>query len=171
MNNKTEHNNSNIKYAYFASGCFWGTEYWFSKAKGVIEVLSGYTGGNKSNPTYEEVCTGLTGHLEGVSVKYLSNETSYDELVKLFFETHNYSQENGQGVDIGSQYLSAIFYETDDEKTTALKYINILKNNGERVATNLIPFTKFWVAESYHQKHFDKLGLTLPCHSHNKILW
>jgi len=171
MENKIDNDSKKIKSAYFASGCFWGTEYWFSKANGVLEVLSGYTGGDKDNPTYKEVCTGLTGHLEGVCVKYLSEEITYDELIKLFFETHNYSQENGQGPDIGSQYLSAIFYETDDEKNTAEKYIDILKNKGENVATALRKFTKFWVAESYHQNYYNKKGMTLPCHSHNKILW
>ena len=106
----------NTKYAYFSSGCFWGTEYWFEKSKGVLSVVSGYAGGHKVNPTYYEVCTGLTGHLETVRVAYDPEKTTYEELVKLFFETHDFTQKNGQGPDIGTQYLSAIFYQTQEEK-------------------------------------------------------
>lgn len=171
MENKIVNDSEKIKSAYFASGCFWGTEYWFKKANGVLEVISGYTGGHKDNPTYKEVSTSFTGHLEAVCVKYLSEEITYDELIKLFFETHNYSQENGQGPDIGSQYLSAIFYETDDEKNTAEKHINILKNKGKNVATTLRKFTKFWIAESYHQNYYNKKGTPPSCHFYNKISW
>lgn len=171
MENKIDNNSQNIKYAYFASGCFWGPEYCFKQVNGVLEVSSGYTGGHKDSPTYKEVCSGLTGHLEAVRIKYLSEEVRYDELVKLFFETHKYSQENGQGPDIGSQYLSAIFYETDDDKNTAEKYINILKSKGNNVATTLRKLTKFWVAEDYHQNYYGKKGTTPSCHSYNKISW
>lgn len=164
-----DNKSDDIKYAYFASGCFWGTEYWFRKAKGVLHTSSGYTGGSKENPTYKEVCNGATEHLEAVSIEYNSKETGYDDLVKLFFETHNYSQANGQGPDIGAQYLSAIFYETDEEKETAEKYINILKSKGHDVATSLKKLTVFWVAEDYHQNYYNKKNIKPPCHAYNKI--
>ncbi len=168
-NTKSNIDNSNLKYAYFASGCFWGTEYWFEKSDGIKSVVSGYAGGNKDNPTYQEVSTGRTGHLETVKVEYDPYIISYDELVKLFFETHNYSQSNGQGPDIGSQYLSAIFYLTDDEKSIANKYITILKSMNKKVATTVMPFINFWEAEEYHQDYYKKNNSTPYCHFYKKI--
>jgi len=99
-----------IKKAYFASGCFWGTEYYFMKASGVAHTAVGFMGGHVNNPTYEQVCQKNTGHLEVTEVTYDVTKTSYDDLVKLFFETHDFTQTNGQGPDIGPQYLSCIFY-------------------------------------------------------------
>lgn len=159
----------NAKYAYFSSGCFWGTEYWFEKSNGVFEAVSGYAGGHKENPTYREVCTGLTGHLETVRVGYNPDKISYEDLVKLFFETHNFTQTNGQGPDIGSQYLSAIFYQNDEEKNIAQKYIDTLISKGYKVATTLRPFKNFYEAEGYHQDYYENKGSTPYCHIYKKI--
>ncbi len=160
---------SNLKSAYFASGCFWGTEYWFEKADGVADVVSGYAGGDIENPTYQDVSTGRTGHLEAVRVDYDPSIISYEDLVKLFFETHDYSQENGQGPDIGPQYLSAIFYNDESEKETANKYVDILQSRGEKVATMLKPFTNFYDAEDYHQDYYTRKNSTPYCHVYKKI--
>ena len=116
--------------AWFASGCFWGTEYHFNKAKGVIETTVGFMGGHLDSPSYRQVCTGETGHLETTEVVFDPQQTSYEELVKLFFETHDFTQLDGQGPDIGSQYLSAIFYANDEQKAIAEKYIGILTEKG-----------------------------------------
>lgn len=157
------------KTAYFASGCFWGTEYYFQKAKGVVHTSVGFMGGHVDSPTYEEVCTGKTGHLELTEVEYNINETSYEDLIKLFFETHDFTQTNGQGPDIGSQYLSCIFYSDDTEKAIAQKYIDILSTKGYKVATMLKPSTTFWKAEDYHQQYYENKGTTPYCHIYKEI--
>ena len=159
----------NVKYAYFSSGCFWGTEYWFEKSKGVISVVSGYAGGHKANPTYREVCIGLTGHLETVRVCYDPEKTTYEELVKLFFETHDFTQKNGQGPDIGSQYLSAIFYQNEEEKEIAEKYIKMLRDRNYDVATTLREYKNFYEAEDYHQDYYAKKGSMPYCHFYTKL--
>ncbi|WP_300367642.1 peptide-methionine (S)-S-oxide reductase MsrA [Brachyspira sp.] len=174
-NNKDNNMNNNIpipenvKYAYFSSGCFWGTEYWFEKSKGVASVVSGYAGGHKVNPTYQEVCTGLTGHLETVRVAYDPEKTTYEELVKLFFETHDFTQKNGQGPDIGSQYLSAIFYQNDEEKQIAEEYVNKLREKKYDVATTIREYKNFYEAEDYHQDYYAKKGAIPYCHFYTKI--
>lgn len=161
--------NTNIKKAYFASGCFWGTEYYFMKAPGVVHTAVGFMGGHVDNPTYEQVCRKNTGHLETTEVEYDITMTDYENLVKLFFETHNFTQTNGQGPDIGPQYLSCIFYTSDEEKTIAEKYIKILTDKGYKVATMLKPATKFWKAEDYHQQYYEHKGTTPYCHVYKKI--
>lgn len=162
---KDEH----IEKAYFASGCFWGTEYFFMKAPGVIQTTVGYMGGDTKNPTYEEVSTGKTGHLEATEVVYDSSKITYGDLVRLFFETHDFTQVDGQGPDIGSQYLSAIFYNDEENKAIAEKYKNLLKEKGYRVATKLKPAVKFWKAEDYHQQYYEHKGSTPYCHVYTKI--
>ncbi|WP_297277284.1 peptide-methionine (S)-S-oxide reductase MsrA [uncultured Brachyspira sp.] len=159
----------NAKYAYFSSGCFWGTEYWFEKSKGVFSVVSGYAGGHKANPTYQEVCTGLTGHLETVKVGYDPKKTTYEELVKLFFETHDFTQKNGQGPDIGSQYLSAIFYQNEEEKEIAEKYVAMLRERNYDVATTIREYKNFYEAEDYHQNYYAKKGAMPYCHFYTKL--
>lgn len=160
--------NSNIKSAIFASGCFWGTEYMFQQLNGVISTKVGYTGGNIKNPTYEMICYENTGHAEAVEIEYNSNIISYEELVKYFFETHDQSQINRQGPDIGEQYRSEIFYTTLDEKKTALSIIEQLKSKGFKVATKVTEAKKFYKAEDYHQNYYNNKG-TLPyCHSYIK---
>ena len=131
---------------YFASGCFWGTEYYFMQARGVIETSVGYMGGHKENPTYEEVCTGKTGHLEVTEVVFDPKVVTYGDMVRLFYETHDFTQTDGQGPDIGSQYLSAIFYRDEEHKAIAEKYTNLLTEKGYDVATTLRPEAKFWKA-------------------------
>ena len=159
----------NIHKAYFASGCFWGTEYWFMKAEGVKATAVGFMGGTVNNPTYLQVKTGTTGHLECVEVEYDITKTSYENLVKLFFETHDFTQTDGQGPDIGSQYFSCIFYTNEEEKETAGTYIRYLEEKGYRVATQLQPASAFWIAEDYHQQYYEHKGTQPYCHSYRKI--
>ncbi len=155
--------------AYFASGCFWGTEYHFMKAKGVKETTVGYMGGFTSNPTYKEVCTGRTGHVETTQVVFDSNITSYEDLLKLYYETHDFEQVGGQGPDIGDQYQSVIFYINEDQKKLAEKYIKILQDKGYAPATELRPAPEFWPAEDYHQEYYSKKNGTPYCHIYRKI--
>jgi len=162
-------NNKNIRKAYFASGCFWGTEYWFMKATGVKSTAVGFMGGQVDNPTYQQVCTGTTGHLECVEVEYDASKTSYENLVTLFFETHDFTQTNGQGPDIGSQYLSCIFYTNETEKTVVENCIQRLGRMGYRVATQVRPASTFWIAEDYHQQYYEHKGTQPHCHSYKKI--
>jgi peptide methionine sulfoxide reductase msrA/msrB len=158
-----------LEKAYFASGCFWGTEYHFMKAKGVSETTVGYMGGKTTNPTYREVCTGETGHVETTEVVFDPTKTSYDEMVKLFFETHDFTQVGGQGPDIGDQYRSVIFYISEEQKQIAKKHIDILTSKGYKVATELETAPKFWAAEDYHQEYYDKKHGSPYCHIYRKI--
>ena len=157
------------KKAIFASGCFWGTEYYMSKAKGVISAVSGYTGGHVENPTYEQVSTGKTGHVEAVEVYYNADITDYKTLAKLFFETHDPTQQNGQGPDIGSQYKSKLFYSDEEEKNIAEKLISVLREKNINVATTIEKVEAFYPAEDYHQKHYDKTGGSPYCHIYRKL--
>lgn len=155
--------------AWFASGCFWGTDYYLKKADGVIATQVGYTGGTVQNPSYKQVCNGTTGHYECVQVVFDPNIISYEELTKLFFETHNPEQTNGQGPDIGPQYRSAIFYASDAQKQTAQQLITILTQKGLKIATALKPATHFWPAEDYHQDYYAKTGGSPYCHIYRKL--
>jgi peptide methionine sulfoxide reductase msrA/msrB len=155
--------------AIFASGCFWGTEYHLQKAPGVISTTVGYTGGHVDNPTYQQVCTDKTGHAEAVEVIYDPSKTTYEKLAKLFFETHNFTQVNRQGPDIGTQYRSAIFYLSEEQKETATKLVDILKKKGYDVQTEITPADKFWPAEKYHQDYYKKAGKTPYCDFYRKI--
>lgn len=161
--------NKNMKTVYFASGCFWGTEYFFMKANGVKHTAVGFMGGHTEHPSYKEVCEGTTGHLEVTEVEYDATKTGYDDLVKLFFETHDFTQTNGQGPDIGEQYLSCIFYSTSDEKAIAEKRMEELTSKGYKVATMLKPASKFWKAEDYHQQYYEHKGTRPYCHAYKKI--
>lgn len=161
--------NKDIHKAYFASGCFWGTEYYFMKGKGVKHTAVGFMGGHVDNPTYKQVCEKNTGHLETTEIEYNVKETSYEDLVQLFFETHDFTQVNGQGPDIGPQYLSCIFYSSDEEKEIAQKYIDILTGKGYKVATMLKPVSTFWKAEEYHQQYYEHKGDTPYCHVYRKL--
>ncbi len=154
--------------AIFASGCFWGTEFHLQKVDGVISTTVGYIGGSKDNPTYKEVCTGNTGHAEATEVVYDPSKVSYEELAKLFFETHDPSQINRQGPDIGTQYRSGIFYLNNKQKQDAEKLIGILKNNGLNVVTEVTKASTFWKAEDYHQDYYDIKGSTPYCHIYTK---
>ena len=149
--------------ATFAAGCFWHVEEIFSKTNGITSTAVGYTGGNKENPTYEDVCTDLTGHAEAVQVEYDPEKISYSELVKIFFENHNPTTLNRQGPDVGTQYRSGIFYHDDDQKNTASDMIEKLnplakEKFGTDIVTKVLPASKFYMAEEYHQKYFQKMG-------------
>jgi peptide methionine sulfoxide reductase msrA/msrB len=154
--------------AIFASGCFWGTEYYFQKARGVLQTTVGYTGGHTNNPTYKEVCSGTTGHAEAVEVIFDPSKISYEELTKLFFESHDPTQVNRQGPDIGEQYRSEIFYLDDHQKETAQEVIDILKSKGYKVATRLTKASRFWKGEDYHQDYYQKKNGTPYCHIYTK---
>lgn len=160
----------NIKSAYFAGGCFWGVEYFFENYKGVKAAISGYMGGHLNNPSYKEVCRGFSGHLEVVRVDYDVSEVSFEELAKLFFEIHDPTQVNGQGPDIGPQYLSAIFYNDEEEKNIAKHLIKELEKKGYLVATKLISTlnTPFFEAEDYHQDYYFVHNKQPYCHNYTK---
>ena len=152
------------KKAYFAGGCFWGVEYFFEHMEGVVSAVSGYMGGSKEYPSYREVCSGNTGHLETVEISYDPQKISYEALVKYFFEIHDPTQTDGQGPDLGEQYLSAVFYSTEEEKKTAEKLIALLEAKGFSVTTRLIPAKQFWKAEDYHQNYYEQKKGIPYCH-------
>lgn len=155
--------------AVFAGGCFWGVEYYFSNLPGIYKVTSGYMGGTSDNPTYEMVCDGNTGHAEVVEVFFNPDSVSYEKLLKIFFEIHDFTQVNRQGPDVGEQYRSAVFYFSETQKKTAEQVIYLLKEKSYNVATQLNPAGVFWEAESYHQKYYERKGGRPYCHVHRKI--
>lgn len=150
--------------AYFAGGCFWGTEYYLQKQPGVIGTTVGYMGGTTKNPTYSQVSHENTGHAETVEVEYDPAVTDYEALARLFFDIHDPTQLNRQGPDVGYQYRSAIFYTDDNQKEVAEKLINILKDKGYKVVTRLVKADTFWPAELYHQDYYAENGHTPYCH-------
>lgn len=154
--------------AIFASGCFWGTQYFFEQADGVILTQAGYAGGKTENPTYPEVCTGRTGHVEAVEVLYDPEKTNFETLAKLYFETHNPEQHGGQGPDIGPQYESVIFFHNKKERDIAEQLIEYLKSTGLKPATRLEPAGIFWPAEQYHQHYYQRKKSTPYCHIYTK---
>lgn len=158
----------NTERAVFASGCFWGVEYQLQKLDGIISTSVGYTGGHIPNPTYEQVCTGRTGHAEAVEVVFDPTKVSYETIARLYFETHDPTQVDGQGPDIGTQYRSEIFYLSDEQKVTAEKLITLLQKKGLAVVTDLSPATTFYDAEDYHQDYYVKKGGTPYCHTYTK---
>ncbi len=157
-----------LSYAYFAGGCFWGVEYYLQKLDGVKEVISGFMGGHVKNPSYYEVVRSDTGHLETVEVIYDKNKISYEELAKTFFEIHDPTQTNGQGPDIGKQYLSAIFITSEEERKIVTKLIGKLEVNGYKVATKIIEKSEFYPADESHQNYYNKKGSRPYCHGYVK---
>jgi len=147
--------NQNLKKAYFASGCFWCTEPIFESVKGVKESISGYSGGDTKNPTYEQINTGKTGHAETVEIYYDSNVVDFATLIDVYFASQEVSQINGQGPDLGSQYRSIIFYQNDEEKAIIEQKIDLLNKKiaPQKVAAEVKKFEKFWKAENYHQDY------------------
>jgi len=146
--------------AMFGAGCFWGVEYNFSKIKGVNEVISGYSGGKTPNPTYEMVCSNNTEHAEVVLIDFNENEVTYEELLSAFWKKHDPTTLNRQGPDVGTQYRSAIFYYDDRQKEMAEKSLNQLQGKlNQKIVTEITKAQKFWKAEEYHQKYFEKHGL------------
>lgn len=154
--------------AIFAGGCFWGVEYHMQKIPGVISVESGYTGGTVDNPTYEQVCSGKTGHAEAVEITYDPAKVDYETLARLFLEIHDPTQVNRQGPDIGEQYRSEIFVVDEKQREVAQKLLDILKGNGMDIATKITPAGKFWKAENYHQDYYTKTGKAPYCHAYTK---
>jgi len=158
----------NLGRVVFAAGCFWGVEYHFQREPGVIQTAVGYTGGRTEKPTYEAVCSKTTGHAEAVEVVFDNRKTNYETLARLFFEIHDPTQVNRQGPDVGDQYRSAIFYVNDEQKKVAEELIAALKKKSLKVATQVVPFRKFWPAEEYHQDYYDKTGKQPYCHIRTK---
>ncbi len=154
--------------AIFAGGCFWGVEYYMQKNKGVISVESGYIGGHKDNPTYQEVCSGTTGHYEAVEVVFDPQKTNFEELARLFFEIHDPTQWNHQGPDFGEQYRSAVFYRNEEQKQITEKLIALLKEKGFKIVTEVKKAGTFWKAEGYHQDYYEHKGTTPYCHGYTK---
>ncbi len=145
-------NEKNVHKAYFASGCFWCVEAIYESLIGVIEVTSGYSGGDTNNPTYGLVNTKLTGHAETIEVVYNPSEISFSNLLDVYFGSQNIDQINGQGPDRGPQYRSIIFYQNNKQKTIIESKINEIESeNNLKVAAEVYPFIKFWIAENYHQ--------------------
>ncbi|MGQ0738751.1 MAG: peptide-methionine (S)-S-oxide reductase MsrA [Bacteroidota bacterium] len=144
--------------ATLANGCFWCTEAIFEQLDGVISAESGYTGGHVDNPTYKEVCTGETGHAECLQIVYDPSKISFDELLEVFWQTHDPTTLNRQGADVGTQYRSGIFYHNPEQKEKAEKYKVELDKSGafdRPIVTEITPFTKFYSAEDYHQQYFE----------------
>ena len=149
--------------ATFGAGCFWHVEDLFRKTKGVTSTKAGYTGGNLTNPTYEEVCTDKTGHAEAVEVEYDPNEISYEELLDVFWNSHDPTTLNRQGPDIGIQYRSSIFFHNESQKQDAQQSKERLDSSGKfskKIVTEIVPSPEFYKAEEYHQKYFKKHRLS-----------
>ena len=155
--------------AYFSAGCFWGVEYYFTKLKGVTKSTVGFMGGEIEHPSYKQVKTGTTGHLETIEVEYDPEQVSYETLVRYFFEIHDFEQVDGQGVDIGTQYLSAIWFNDNTERDTALMVFGQLMQMGYHPATQIRTVMPFYPAEDYHQHYLEHLGETPECHVYRKV--
>lgn len=156
--NMSEAQNKNLTTATFASGCFWCTEAIFERVKGVYSIESGYTGGTVENPTYQQVCNGNTNHAEAIQLMFDSSEITYDELLEIFWKTHDPTTLNKQGADTGTQYRSAIFYHNEEQKRKAEFYKDELNKAGlwnDPIVTEIVPFKKFYKAEDYHQDYYE----------------
>jgi peptide-methionine (S)-S-oxide reductase len=148
--------------ATFGAGCFWGVEAQFRCVNGVLETTVGYMGGTLENPTYEDVCTGLTGHAEAVELVYDPSVVSYGELLEMFWSIHDPTVLNRQGPDVGTQYRSVIFHHTPEQEKAARLSKERLQKSGtykREIVTEIVPATTFWRAEEYHQRYFEKHGL------------
>jgi len=151
--------------ATFANGCFWCTEAIFEELDGVISATSGYTGGEIENPTYKQICTGQTGHAECLHIVYDPAKITFDELLEVFWETHDPTTLNRQGADVGTQYRSGIFYHNEEQKQKAEKYKAELDKSGafdKPIVTEITAFSKFYPAEDYHQQYFELNENTNP---------
>lgn len=151
--------NKNIKFeqATIANGCFWCTEAIFEDIEGVIDVVSGYSGGEIDNPSYEEVCSGNTGHAECVQITFDPEKIKFEELLEIFWKTHDPTSLNRQGADIGSQYRSVIFYQNDEQKRIAEQSKNAVSKYYEKpIVTEIVPLKRFYKAEDYHQDYYKR---------------
>jgi peptide-methionine (S)-S-oxide reductase len=152
--------------ATFGTGCFWCTEAIFQQLEGVVSATSGYSGGHVNNPTYKEVCTGTTGHAEVLQVVYDPKKITFDELLEVFWQTHDPTTLNRQGNDVGPQYRSVVFYHNNEQKEKAEKYKAELDKSGafnNPIVTEISPFTKFYAAEDYHQDYYNLNGAEPYC--------
>lgn len=148
-----------MEQACFAAGCFWGVQYYFDQVPGVTTTTVGYTGGSKEDPTYDDVCTGTTGHAEAVLIEYDASQVSYETLCRHFFRLHDPTQLNRQGPDIGDQYRSAIFYVTDVESDTAHMVMEQVQAETDgQIVTVIEQLGPFYRAEDYHQKYTERTG-------------
>lgn len=155
--------------ATFAAGCFWGVEHTFRQTPGVLDARVGYTGGQTENPTYEQVCSGRTGHAEAVEVVFDPEQVSFKQLLEIFWGLHDPTQVNRQGPDVGSQYRSAIFCHTAEQQEAAERSKAALAESGRfsrPIATEIVPAAPFFAAEDYHQQYFAKKGIAPTCHLH-----
>jgi peptide-methionine (S)-S-oxide reductase len=147
-----------LKLATFGNGCFWCTEAIFQRLNGVEKALPGYSGGHVDNPTYEQVCTGATGHAESIQISYDPAKVSYDELLEVFWKTHDPTTRNRQGNDVGPQYRSVVFYHDEEQKKLAEAYKRKLEAEriwSRPIVTEIKPFAKFWPAEDYHRNYYN----------------
>jgi peptide-methionine (S)-S-oxide reductase len=147
----------NTQTAIFAGGCFWCTEAFFTDLKGVQKVTSGYIGGQTVNPTYREVCGGMTGHAEAIQITFNPDEVAYEDLLEVFFATHDPTTLNRQGADVGTQYRSEIFYTTEEQKAAAENFIKLLTDQdiyGKKIVTKISAASVFYPAEEYHQDYY-----------------
>ncbi len=155
-----------MKKITLGAGCFWCVEAVFQRLSGVQEVVSGYTGGAIANPTYKEVCSGKTGHAEVVQVSYDESKISLENILEVFFKTHDPTTLNRQGNDVGSQYRSAIFYHDDEQRETAVRVIEALVQSeafDKPIVTEVVPIKNFYKAEDYHQNYFEQNGQQPYC--------
>jgi peptide-methionine (S)-S-oxide reductase len=156
--NFTGMNEQKTEVATFASGCFWCTEAIFDRVKGVQSVVSGYSGGHVVNPSYREVTSGRTGHAEAIQITYDPTEITYVELLEIFFKTHDPTTLNRQGADVGTQYRSAVFFHSEEQKKTVEEIILALNSEGiwkDPIVTEVTGFSNFYPAENYHQEYYD----------------
>jgi peptide-methionine (S)-S-oxide reductase len=154
-----ENDNKDMEIATFAGGCFWCTEAIFLEIKGVKKVVSGYIGGTTLNPTYSEICTGTTGHAEAIQITFDPSKVGFEDLLEVFFGTHDPTTLNRQGADVGTQYRSAIFYHSEDQMKKAQNYITLIakeKLYDREIVTKVSPATKFYAAEDYHQNYYNQ---------------
>lgn len=159
--------NNNNERTILGNGCFWCTEAIFKNVKGVISVTSGYSGGHKENPDYKSICTGTTGHAECLEIIYDPSIIKFEELLEIFWKTHDPTTLNRQGNDIGTQYRSVIFFQDEKEKTIAQNYINQLNKSGNYsspIVTTLEAFIKFYPSENYHHDYFENHQMEPYCH-------
>ena len=147
--------------ATFGAGCFWGIEFAFRKVEGVKEAYVGYAGGNTPNPTYQEVCSGQTGHAEVVQVEFNPDKVSYEELLELFWAIHDPTTLNRQGPDVGTQYRSAIYFHSPEQEASIKSAILIVEESRKfenPIVTEIAPIDRFFMGEDYHQRYFEKQG-------------
>ena len=166
MTAKAEPSTSATDTATFGNGCFWCTEAIFQQLEGVEKVESGYSGGHVANPTYKEVCTGNTGHAEALRIVYDPKKISFDELLEVFWQTHDPTTLNRQGNDVGTQYRSVIFFHNNEQKQKAEKYKGELDKSGafnNPIVTEIVPAQTFYKAENYHQNYYNENGSQPYC--------